>query len=361
MKKLFELEWNAGNNPNGWVEPTTFCNLQCPGCYRGCDKENYQPVHVPLQETCEQVDWHIQHRNIQTLSIAGGEPLLYPYLDQLVSYATGKGLHTMIYTNGIGLGHERLQALKEAGATKIVIHVDEYQERVPHHDPDALIELRQQYCQLFRQVKGIGLGFIQPLAPSDLEKLHALNHFFAINRDVISLVVFTLYREIQWDHAKKPAIDTSLTMQQALGHIEGKGFMKASSYLKATGDEKEPAWVFSHSIGTREKNMGFVSPAAAGFIQKRYFKKHGRHLFISRTHGVKRSSLFKLLPVNGFFKIFFTSLFHKGPFYYQSWLMIRGPVLRDGEWDLCQGCPDAMLHGGKLVPSCILENIKNKE
>jgi len=39
MKKLLEntykLPWKELDNPNGWLEPTTYCNICCLGCYRG--------------------------------------------------------------------------------------------------------------------------------------------------------------------------------------------------------------------------------------------------------------------------------------------------------------------------------------
>jgi len=33
----------------------------------------------------------------------------------------------------------------------------------------------------------------------------------------------------------------------------------------------------------------------------------------------------------------------------------------ENKWDLCRNCPDRIIYNGKLVPSCILEDLKNKE
>jgi radical SAM protein with 4Fe4S-binding SPASM domain len=52
---------------------------------------------------------------IKTMTILGGEPLLYPHLEELVSYAIGKGITSWIVTNGTELckgnkGHRLVDA-----------------------------------------------------------------------------------------------------------------------------------------------------------------------------------------------------------------------------------------------------------
>lgn len=82
--KCYRLPWKEEDNPNGWIEPTTFCQLKCPGCYRGLDKINPKYVHEYLDKMKRQIDYFIKYRNIQTLSVAGGEPLLYPKIKRII-------------------------------------------------------------------------------------------------------------------------------------------------------------------------------------------------------------------------------------------------------------------------------------
>ena len=35
--------------------------------------------------------------------------------------------------------------------------------------------------------------------------------------------------------------------------------------------------------------------------------------------------------------------------------------MKNGEWDVCKGCPDAMMYEGKLIPSCLLERVRAGE
>ena len=65
-KGLYKLPFSKHNNPNGWIEPTTFCQLKCPHCYRGADKDNFKPTHRDIKEVLSEVDELIKIRNIQT-------------------------------------------------------------------------------------------------------------------------------------------------------------------------------------------------------------------------------------------------------------------------------------------------------
>lgn len=354
----YRLPWTQKDNPNGWIEPTTVCQLNCPGCYRGVDKETHRARHFKLEDLKEQVDQLVEERNIQTLSIAGGEPLLYPELAELISYACNKGLRTMIYTNGIGLDDDYLEKLKRAGATQVVIHIDKFQGRTGTNSNDELIQLRRNYCELFRRIGGINLGFIQPLTKDCLRDLPQLTEFFTHNRDIISLVVFTLYREICWDHVQKPLIDTSITMEDVLDALKANKVYRPASWLRSTLRSNEPAWVFSYSIGSAKRILGFLDKKVYRLIQEKYYARKQKHLFISSSYRVKITGLLKLFHYPSIFRILVKQIIFPGrKLFFQTYLVIRGPEKVEDTWDLCEGCPDAMWVDGKLEPSCILEDI----
>ena len=129
LTNAYKLPWTKEDNPNGWIEPTTFCQIKCPGCYRGLAEKNPVRVHEKLEKMKSEIDELIVSRNTQTLSIAGGEPLLYPQLDELIAYSTKKGLKTKVYTNGFALTKNRLIELKNSGLTEAIIHLDRFQQR----------------------------------------------------------------------------------------------------------------------------------------------------------------------------------------------------------------------------------------
>src|SRR3989344_1954177 len=157
LQNLYKLPWTNNNNPNGWIEPTTYCQLACPGCYRGLALPNPTRIHEDLANLKKNIDTLIKIRKIKILSIAGGEPLLYPKLNELISYANNRGLQVRLLTNGVALTKERLLKLKSLGLTEVIIHIAKYQNRPGYSNKNEgdLNKLRGKYCQMFRQVKGV--------------------------------------------------------------------------------------------------------------------------------------------------------------------------------------------------------------
>ncbi|MCU0371235.1 MAG: 4Fe-4S cluster-binding domain-containing protein, partial [Bacteroidales bacterium] len=77
ISSLYRLPFSKNDNPNGWVEITTDCNLKCPGCYRGCDRDDNPAVHEPVEKVFENILEMQRIRNCQIISLSGGEPLLH--------------------------------------------------------------------------------------------------------------------------------------------------------------------------------------------------------------------------------------------------------------------------------------------
>lgn len=362
LEKCYQLPWTENDNANGWIEPTTRCNMKCPGCYRGADKDDHVPYTLTLDEVKSQIDWFIMHRNIHTLSISGGEPLLYKHLKEVVEYATEKKLRTMIYTNGLALTEKKLRELHSAGATQFLVHADKYQERADLKDGMTVNDLHQKFCDIFRKVEGAMLGFIQPLSVGYKEDIKRITEISQKNTDVVSLNIFTLYKEVCWEPETKENISTSLTLKETIeAFAEIDGYVPAT-YLPSEKDEFDPTWVFGTRIGNKNGKFGYLSPKFMQFTHERYRKKTGKHLFVSRKNSVKMVGMLKFLSFKSVRKIWKKYLFSKkSPAYFQTVLLLRGPEKKESKWDLCKSCPDRIIYNGRLVPSCILEDLKNNE
>ncbi|MBN2893309.1 MAG: radical SAM protein [Bacteroidales bacterium] len=363
LESCYKLLWNENDNANGWIEPTTRCNLKCPGCYRGADKDDHIPYTLSLEEVKSQIDWFIENRNIHTLSISGGEPLLYKHINEVVEYATSKKLRTMIYTNGLSLTEKKLKELKDAGATQFLVHADKYQERPDIKDEMTVNDLQQKFCDLFRKVNGPLLGFIQPLSTNNyIADIERITNISQKNTDIVSLNVFTLYKDVCWEPEIKQKISVSLTMKEVVeAFAENNGFIPAT-YLPSEFNQFDPTWIFGTRVGTKNQNFGYFEPKLLKLTHEKYRKRTGKHMFISRRNNVKMLGLLKLLNYKSIRKIWSKYLFSKkSPVYFQTVLLLRGPEKNnEKEWDLCKGCPDRIIYNGRLVPSCILEDLKNK-
>ncbi|AKQ69556.1 Molybdenum cofactor biosynthesis enzyme [Myxococcus hansupus] len=77
--------------------------------------------HLPREEALQLVK--LLAARFQKLTFAGGEPLLCPWLPELVRAAKGQGATTMLVTNGSRLTHERL-SLFEGALDWVTLSID---------------------------------------------------------------------------------------------------------------------------------------------------------------------------------------------------------------------------------------------
>lgn len=91
------------------MQVTDSCPFECPQCYarRGS-------CHLP-PERAEYLLDRIFRNRFGVLQITGGEPLVYPYLDELLRFCAVRRIRTAVATSGYGCTSERLRELKEAG------------------------------------------------------------------------------------------------------------------------------------------------------------------------------------------------------------------------------------------------------
>src|SRR5262245_40617184 len=87
QSSLFRMPWSLTDNPIGWVETTDTCNITCEGCYR-----DRLVGHKALVDVKAEIDFMRHERNCDNVSIAGGEPLLHPHLEEIVGHVRARGM-----------------------------------------------------------------------------------------------------------------------------------------------------------------------------------------------------------------------------------------------------------------------------
>ena len=92
------------------IELTTRCNLSCAFCYNHLAER----MDMPFDTVTWAID-EMAHNDIPAVRLTGGEPLLYPRLQEVISYAKEKGRHVIINTNA---------TLIERGNVTLFRHVD---------------------------------------------------------------------------------------------------------------------------------------------------------------------------------------------------------------------------------------------
>ncbi|MCE5257560.1 MAG: radical SAM protein, partial [Chloroflexi bacterium] len=106
-RNLYRMPWSMNDNPIAWLEVSDICNLHCEGCYR-----QHMTGHKTLEEVKEEVLFFKRWRNPDNVSIAGGEPLIYPHILELVSFIAQQGIKPVILTNACALKPDLLHQLK---------------------------------------------------------------------------------------------------------------------------------------------------------------------------------------------------------------------------------------------------------
>lgn len=374
MKKAFNLQqayrlpWTKSDNPNGWIEVTTYCQLKCPGCYRGLAEDNPTRKHDDFDNVKSDIDRLIRERNIQTLSIAGGEPLMYPHLTEVVSYAINQGLETKVFTNGLALSENRLRELKNAGLGELIIHVDKFQERRDMVGLSNTNNLRYKFCEMFRKVGGINLGFILPVSGDNFQEASEAIDLSKRNSDVVSLMVFTTYKDTlpQRDTTFRKDSLRDGSMQSLAEFVGQKYNSKPCAYLGKINDRDTPSWLFTVPLFMDGEVIGHVDGSVIKSLEVRHKDRTGKYFFAAnKDHaGVGTALPFILnrhyVPIIG--RVVKRKILNPASrLKPQVVLIIDGPAKENGIWNLCDGCPDAMYHEGKLVPSCLLERIKAGE
>lgn len=358
---MYKMPFTKYENPSGWIEPTTFCQLKCPHCYRGADRDDFKPIHREIKDVFNELDEILRLRNIQTLSIMGGEPMLYPHLDELISYAVRKGLKVIVDTNGILINEESLKRLKRLGVLKVVIHIDQYQKREGVTNEAEANKLREKYCDLFRKVGGVGLGFNMPISRYNFKDLDILVPFFKENADIIKLCCFTILRSYFDD---KP-LDTNqeISEEEVFARVKEIYGLEYCAYLGKSRSDGI-SWLFSFNIFAGKKFLGSIDSNMAKLFQEEQYKKEKRYSFSSENNPNPIKLFFYSLINKSTRKMVFNYIFKhrlKGRLNEQL-ILLRNPAKFNGEqFDICESCPNAIFYQGDLVPSCLLERIKKGE
>ena len=159
---LYENDWDDEDyidrlQFNYWIK----CNSRCIYCYAENNKTQYEhliPYNV-VPAIKDLIDRGLL-RNGGEIAFGGGEPTIYPELDDLINLFTQSGITNMrIHSSGIKFSHAIENAIKE-GALNVVISIDssspETYKRIKRVDCyDKVIENMKRYAQA--NAEGYGL------------------------------------------------------------------------------------------------------------------------------------------------------------------------------------------------------------
>lgn len=146
------------------VDVTSRCNLSCVGCFYHSpeveDDERHDPVKgdIPL-DLAKELFSDLRKMGTNSIILQGaGEPLLYPNLLELISFAKQNGFDVMVLTNGTLLGREMCEGLIESHLDTLRVSLwasssGQYQLNYPGNRP-GLFEKTVEGIRRVVRIKG---------------------------------------------------------------------------------------------------------------------------------------------------------------------------------------------------------------
>ena len=386
--ELYRLPWTLPDNAISWLEPTALCNLACDGCYR----ENTKDSHKPLDEVKRELDVFQKLRKSDCISIAGGDPLLYPNIIELVTEIKSRGIKPIINTNGKALTKELLKDLKAAGVYGFTFHVDSKQGRGGEwkgKNELELNELRLQYAQMLAEAGDIACSFNSTVYEDTLQYVPEMIEWAHKHIDIVHTMVFIAFRhvipqmpfdwfaggqKVDWQNIMYHSDDKrniNIKSTDVLQTVRTKfPEFTPAAYLNGTEEPDSFKWMLTERIGNKDKMFGYLGPKFLELVMTFHHFTKGTYLSYAspKTTKLGRSSLFFLWPLDkGLKKSLkkYLGYLLRNPFRifkraYMQTVMFIQPVDFDerGGQNMCDGCPDITVHEGRLVWSCRLEEPK---
>jgi MoaA/NifB/PqqE/SkfB family radical SAM enzyme len=101
------------------IVPMRRCNLACSYCNEYDKTSN--PVDLPIM--LRRID-RLAELHTGIVTISGGEPMMHPELDAIITRIRDRGMLAGLITNGFYLGPERIAKLNDAGLEYLQISID---------------------------------------------------------------------------------------------------------------------------------------------------------------------------------------------------------------------------------------------
>jgi len=317
-----------------------------------------------LSQVLDEIDLAIAKRNLDAVSLLGGEPTLHPDIVRIVQYVKSKGLLCLLLTNGVRFLRngdvELLDALVRAGVDRFLVHIDQGQKHV-HGDIDRA---RHAMFDMLDQ-RRVFYGLSVTLYPAEEDTLPVIMHAYA-RRPYFDGVLCTLAFEVEhaFDEDDRER-ERRTSMAKVYRSITEGLHIEPAAYLPSSTDDDEVCWLMYFYYLNVETGATFeLSPEINRGFKALFRKIKGHHLFAETMrsewipaslaataaaelalHPGRASALARLLQGS-----------HRASALRFHYIVVQQAPLFDrehGRVQICWQCPDATIRNGKLTPVCI--------
>lgn len=359
---LKPLKLSVRDTPHLTIEPNLTCNIRCRACY------NLNTSHEKsVDEVKAEIDLGLKKRNLETITILGGEPTLHPGLIDIISYIKSKKLICQLLTNGIVFLQDKedklLDSIIKAGVDRILLHIDIGQSHV-HKDIEkvretlfSLLEKKKVFFSASTTIFFENRGEI----PSLMKKYARYKYFDGI----LSL----LARNTPEAFSGQASDVQNPELLDEYQSISDRLAVEPAAYIPSSLDDCYISWLmYFYYINAQTKKTFCVSPELNRLFRNVYRLLTGRHVFGMTTNQTLQPVFFILTSliditfhpkkIVSFVKILRRSSFLRALRFHYI-LIQSGPefnVSKD-QIQLCYHCPDATIRNRLLTPVCAADII----
>ena len=382
MTASIPMPFRGRNIPHLVIEVNQACNMSCRACYKA--RASYTK---PLDLIRDEVDLAISQRNLDMITLAGGEPTLHPELPDVITYIKDRGIKVSLLTNGLTLTDELLAQYKAAGLARVMVHVDAHQNRPDAPDDATETDLNELRESMLERVSSHGLrgGLAMTLYRRSLHEFPDLLEFLFSSPNA-SLLLVTCCRSFAPIARRHGAEDRAATMDdrdlvedevttaEVMDVVEQRLGIVPTHHIPSSHRATERRWIFYllFCIVGRdgETRLMYLEPrfkrtiAAANGLQKLV---KGRYKFdmvpkpfeavvvclAYAVLGLSPTTLWRTLK-------FLWNLRRRGSRIQSKVVVVQQlpNLTEEGEIEYCENCPDATVRDGEVVQLCMADILK---
>ncbi|TDG03835.1 radical SAM protein [Paraburkholderia guartelaensis] len=154
------------------VSVTNVCNAACDFCGFSREKKMAGPRRYLDPDAFERAMPMLRRRKIRYMTLQGGEPLVHPQIESLVSSATKAGIQCGVITNGWFLPRH-IKQLAAAGLKRLLISIDSA-DMSEHEHNRGLPGLAARIREGITQAHGFGIPVCATVTVSHLVQYESL-------------------------------------------------------------------------------------------------------------------------------------------------------------------------------------------
>lgn len=352
---MMRLPWYGRTVPHAVLDILRGCNCRCRECYnagRTVDCKSLEALRAELAILR-------RARNLQAVSLSGGEPLMHPQILEIIDWLHREEKVTVAsLTNGILFTDELAPKLAAAGLKMISFHMQTGQIR-PDATDETVRDLLREKGRLAR-AHGIAPAMVETVAAADGAGFTRMAQFFraAPEFEYALVTVARKFEDIRSDRAQQ-----DVPCEPFLTALDAAGF-SPSVFVGGRIHRDNPRWYIFQSVQALDAagNERAWNRTRPSLLERTFL--WGLAVFAHRSlHWVVTTSakLKVRLLLNGLLGGHLSTFFFAVRAICAGWtlrekhIIVQLPPysLGDGRIEFCDQCPDATARNGRVHPLCL--------